>query len=60
MCIRDSAWTVVIGTVLCAGVVAGISRTGYLGGQLVYQHGAGVELGIEIPPVVGGQVGDDD
>lgn len=53
-------WTLVIGTILFAGVVVGISRTGYLGGQLVYQHGAGVEMGIEIPPVVGGEVGDDD
>ncbi|MEO8588800.1 MAG: DUF2231 domain-containing protein [Flavobacteriales bacterium] len=53
-------WTTVIGTILFAAVVGGIARTGYLGGQLVYQHGAGVELGIDLPPVVGGGEGDED
>jgi uncharacterized membrane protein len=39
-----SAVTKAIGIVLFAVLIAAISRTAYLGGQLVYSHGAGVEL----------------
>jgi uncharacterized membrane protein len=30
---------------LFALVIVAIGRTGYLGGQLVFKHGAGIELG---------------
>jgi uncharacterized membrane protein len=39
-------WVRVVGVLLFACVVGAIVRTGYLGGQLVYKHGAGVELGL--------------
>ncbi|MBK7308972.1 MAG: hypothetical protein IPI88_19445 [Chitinophagaceae bacterium] len=32
--------------ILFAVTIAAIARTGYLGGQLVYKHGAGVELAL--------------
>ena len=37
-------WARIVSVILFAGVVGAIARTGYLGGQLVYKHGAGVEL----------------
>jgi uncharacterized membrane protein len=39
-------WLRIAGVLLFAGVIASIARTGYLGGQLVYKHGAGVELAL--------------
>lgn len=39
-------WARMVSIVLFAGVVGAIARTGYLGGQLVYKHGAGVELAL--------------
>jgi uncharacterized membrane protein len=36
----------IIAIVLFAFAVAGVGRTGYLGGQLVFKHAAGVELGL--------------
>ena len=39
-------WLKIAAFVLFAAAVAGVGRTGYLGGQLVYKHAAGVELGI--------------
>jgi uncharacterized membrane protein len=36
-----------IGIILFATLIAAVSRTAYLGGQLVYNHGAGVQL--ELP-----------
>ncbi|MGZ5254755.1 MAG: DUF2231 domain-containing protein [Flavitalea sp.] len=39
-------WLRIIGVLLFAGVMISITRTGYLGGQLVYKHGAGVELAL--------------
>ncbi|HOY11893.1 MAG TPA: hypothetical protein PLY70_02085 [Saprospiraceae bacterium] len=39
-------WLKVIAVLLFAGVIGSISRTGYLGGQLVFKHGAGVELAL--------------
>ncbi|MBK7562083.1 MAG: DUF2231 domain-containing protein [Chitinophagaceae bacterium] len=40
------SWTRIISIVLFAGVIGAIARTGYLGGQLVYKHGAGVQLSL--------------
>ncbi len=40
------SWTRIISIILFAAVIGSIARTGYLGGQLVYKHGAGVELAI--------------
>jgi uncharacterized membrane protein len=42
----NKIWTKVVGIVLFASVIGAITRTGYLGGQLVYKHGAGVELAL--------------
>jgi uncharacterized membrane protein len=39
-------WLRIAAFVLFATAAAGVGRTGYLGGQLVYKHAAGVELGI--------------
>ena len=41
------SWARIVSVVLFAGVIGAIARTGYLGGQLVYKHGAGVQL--ELP-----------
>ncbi len=40
-------WIRIVGIILFTLTVTAISRTGYLGGQLVYKHGAGVQL--ELP-----------
>lgn len=40
----NTLWIKIVGIILFTLSVAAISRTGYLGGQLVYQHGAGVQL----------------
>lgn len=40
----DKRWLRITVVLLFAGVIGSIARTGYLGGQLVYKHGAGVEL----------------
>ncbi|OMP74785.1 DUF2231 domain-containing protein [[Flexibacter] sp. ATCC 35208] len=40
------SWARIISVILFACVIAAISRTGYLGGELVYKHGAGVELAL--------------
>jgi uncharacterized membrane protein len=40
------SWLKVISVVLFATVIGSIARTGYLGGQLVYKHGAGIQLGL--------------
>lgn len=39
-------WVKFIGTLFFAAVISSIAWTGYLGGQLVYKHGAGIELGL--------------
>ncbi len=39
-------WLSITAVLLFAGVTGSIARTGYLGGQLVYKHGAGVELAL--------------
>lgn len=40
-------WLKITAFVLFTFSVAAVARTGYLGGQLVFQHAAGVELSIE-------------
>jgi uncharacterized membrane protein len=42
----NKRWLKIIAVLLFTGVIASIARTGYLGGQLVYKHGAGVELAL--------------
>jgi uncharacterized membrane protein len=42
----NKIWVRIVSIILFTGVVAAIARTGYLGGQLVYKHGAGVELAL--------------
>jgi uncharacterized membrane protein len=42
----DKKWLKMVSVLLFAAAVTAIGRTGYLGGQLVYKHGAGVELGL--------------
>ena len=43
----NRAWVKWIGILLFAVLAGSVARTGYLGGQLVYSHGAGVQL--ELP-----------
>jgi uncharacterized membrane protein len=40
------SWAKWVGILLFLAVAGAVSRTGYLGGQLVYSHGAGVELAL--------------
>jgi uncharacterized membrane protein len=40
-------WTRIICVFIFAAAITAIARTGYLGGQLVFKHGAGVQL--ELP-----------
>ena len=42
----NRSWLRIIALLLFAAVVGSIGRTGYLGGQLVYKHAAGVELAL--------------
>jgi uncharacterized membrane protein len=42
----QNKWFKIISIVLFAAVIGAVTRTAYLGGQLVYKHGAGVELGL--------------
>lgn len=39
-------WSKLTRILLFALLIAAVSRTAFLGGQLVYRHGAGVELGL--------------
>ena len=43
---RFQGWPGLISIVLFALLIASVARTGYLGGQLVYRHAAGVELSL--------------
>ncbi len=49
-------WTKWVGIILFAALAGSVARTGYLGGQLVYSHGAGVQLAL---PDFGNTDGDD-
>lgn len=40
------SWVKIISVVFFAAVIGSIAWTGYLGGQLVYKHGAGVQLAL--------------
>lgn len=40
------SWAKWTGMILFTALVISITRTGYLGGQLVYKHGAGIELAL--------------
>jgi len=40
----NRAWTKWLGILLFTALIGSVVRTAYLGGQLVYAHGAGVEL----------------
>lgn len=42
----ESTWSKWVGIILFAALVGSVARTGYLGGQLVFQHGAGIELAL--------------
>ncbi|WP_298154195.1 DUF2231 domain-containing protein [Flavobacterium sp.] len=42
----QNKWLKRISFILFAAVITAVTRTAYLGGQLVYKHGAGVELGL--------------
>ena len=42
----NKAWIRVVGFILFLLLIGAIGRTGYLGGQLVFKHGAGMELGL--------------
>lgn len=43
-------WGYAAAVVLFAFVIASVARTGFYGGELVYKHGAGVELEISLTP----------
>ena len=42
----ERLWTRIVGVLLLTALAASVVRTGYLGGQLVYRHGAGVQLAL--------------
>ncbi len=42
-------WGYAVSVVLFALVIASVARTGFYGGELVFKHGAGVELEISFP-----------
>ncbi len=42
----NRSWVKWVGVILFTALAGSVSRTGYLGGQLVYSHGAGVELAL--------------
>jgi uncharacterized membrane protein len=43
---NKKAWVRLVSVLLFAMAIVAIGRTGYLGGQLVFKHGAGIELGM--------------
>lgn len=42
----DRGWSKWLGLLIFAGAIGAVTVTGYYGGQLVYKHGAGVEIGL--------------
>lgn len=42
----ERTWSKWVGVILFTALVGSVARTGYLGGQLVFQHGAGIELAL--------------
>ena len=43
---KEMRWLRILAFTLLFAAAASVARTGYLGGQLVFKHAAGVELGI--------------
>ncbi len=43
---KEIRWLKVVAFILLLAASGSVARTGYLGGQLVFKHAAGVELGI--------------
>jgi uncharacterized membrane protein len=43
---KKARWFYIVSFVILLAATASVARTGYLGGQLVFKHAAGVELGI--------------
>ena len=41
-----ATWAQVTGILLYSALIGSVAYTGYLGGQLVYRHGAGIELAL--------------
>jgi uncharacterized membrane protein len=44
--LKNIKWLRIVSFILFLSAAAGVGRTGYLGGQLVFKHAAGVELGL--------------
>jgi uncharacterized membrane protein len=42
----NQVWVKWLGIILFVALVGSVARTGFLGGQLVYSHGAGVQLAL--------------
>ncbi len=42
---KEMLWLKILAFVLLMAAAGGVARTGYLGGQMVFKHAAGVELG---------------
>lgn len=42
----EKPWAKLTGLILLVLLVSAVARTGYLGGKLVYKHGAGIELAL--------------
>jgi len=42
---KEMRWVQIVAFVLLLAAAGSVARTGYLGGQLVFKHAAGVELG---------------
>jgi uncharacterized membrane protein len=43
---KEMRWLKILAFILLFAAAGSVARTGYLGGQLVFKHAAGVELGI--------------
>lgn len=42
----EKAWSKWTGIIVFSGLIGFVARTGYLGGELVFKHGAGIELAL--------------
>ena len=57
---KEIRWVKVAAFILLFAAAGSVARTGYLGGQLVFKHAAGVELGIGNFDTFNGQDNNDD
>jgi uncharacterized membrane protein len=57
---KELLWLKIFAFVLLLTAAGGVARTGYLGGQLVYKHAAGVELGFSNFETIQNNNDDDD